>query len=43
MGGQVLAEPDPPSKYGIRTGGPDPDLLRYYQGASLELDSSGGM
>jgi hypothetical protein len=28
-----LAEPDPPSKNGIWTGGPRPDLMRYYQGA----------
>ena len=31
-----LAEPDPPSKNGIRMGGPGSDLMGHYQGASLQ-------
>ena len=32
-----LAEPDPPSKNGIRMGGPGSDLMGDYQGSSLHL------
>ena len=33
MGGQALAEPNPPSIRGIRKGGRDPDLTQHYRGA----------
>jgi hypothetical protein len=35
-----LAEPDPPSKYGIRMGGPGSDLMGHYQGASPAILSA---
>ena len=33
MGGQALAEPNPPSIKGIRKGGLDPDLTQHYRGS----------